>query len=338
MLKEKTVQQPILSSGKGGLGGSLSKMMDQVFSDALYNVALAGVETEFKRIFSEGENCNAIDPISGRTVLYAALKGGNQGIINSLFESGVDVNMKDKENWTAMHHLATENEEEAVVILIKHGASPLIKNLTGQIPLHLACENESIECVDVLLNLVSEDTRKQEVSETDHQGKTPLHIAVEHTSLQTVQMLLTVGADVMAYDHEGYIPLHRAVLKENLETITELMMFKWDLQVSALNAVDGSGAAHLAARTNNVDIISLLASNGADMMQRTIDGNSPLHVAVEKGALDVVNWLVMHDCDCYAINAEGETPRELASSPTLKTILEIQCDRQIQRAREETMQ
>ena len=69
-------------------------------------------------------------------------------------------------------------------------------------PLHLACNNEHIGIVSILLRMNANPNARNSRQET------PLHLAVRKGALAIVAKLLDKGAHLMARDVEGSTPLH----------------------------------------------------------------------------------------------------------------------------------
>jgi ankyrin repeat protein len=57
---------------------------------------------------------------------------------------------------------------------------------------------------------------------------------------------------------------------------------------------DGRTPLHHAVNNGNLDIVSTLLKNGAEVAQITNKGNTPLHVASSKGYREVVEVLLQY--------------------------------------------
>ena len=62
-------------------------------------------------------------------------------IVNFLFDRGANVNMQDKEGYTALMLAAQNGHTNIVEILLSRGADPMIKNITNQTALDLCPDN-----------------------------------------------------------------------------------------------------------------------------------------------------------------------------------------------------
>lgn len=189
----------------------------------------------------------------------------------------------------------------------------------------------------------------------DSLGQTPLH-HVQTTS--AASWLLASGADISVVDKKGETPLHKAssasredlvaffleanspVDHQNNSGWTPLMQAR---SVSISRALLERGAnihatseqgvtvLHHAVDESQVELVSLLLANGADIharaqqVRRSYDSdsvvmqNTPLHVAVSSpagtisgGTLEMIGMLIDHGADIEAREGTGKTPLLLA--------------------------
>lgn len=86
---------------------------------------------------------NECDPYSitddGLTVIHSAAEGDS---VNSIFyfykQYGMDVDIKDEKNWTALHWAVIEGHEVAATFLLAWGADINAQDALGNTPLHLS--------------------------------------------------------------------------------------------------------------------------------------------------------------------------------------------------------
>ena len=109
---------------------------------------------------------------------------------------------------------------EKIKVIIDSGLVDVgAKNSYGSTPLHLACENNALECAKLLI------ARGADVGAKDNVGWTPLHWASRNNSIETAKLLLARGADVEAKTNAGSTPLHRACENNALE-LAKLLLEK----------------------------------------------------------------------------------------------------------------
>ncbi|MGP1459002.1 MAG: ankyrin repeat domain-containing protein [Treponema sp.] len=163
---------------------------------------------------------------NGRTALMKAVQSGNDWEIRLLIKSGADVNMRDRDGWTAlMYAVRYQNSLDAVNLLLKNGAEIQTVNKFGLSALQLAaCYNANPDVLKTLLAAYPAGTNEifkafvlslsspqvnnaAQAAKTNafiergvplnrfYEGKTPLMYAAEFgASTDVIQILLDNGA------------------------------------------------------------------------------------------------------------------------------------------------
>ena len=97
-----------------------------------------------------------------------------------LLEKGLDVNSRDLDNRTALHHCAINGTEVCACFLISNGADLNSKDINGNTPLHLSIKNSSREeTIDVFKKLLLKGAERQIQND---KGETPLDILKQKLS------------------------------------------------------------------------------------------------------------------------------------------------------------
>ena len=98
--------------------------------------------------------------------------------------AGADVNAKDENGWTPLHHAATWDSKEIVELLIAKGADVNAKNDDESTPLHYA---ETKEVAELLI------AKGADVNAKDEDGETPLYYAIARQNPKTADLLRKHG-------------------------------------------------------------------------------------------------------------------------------------------------
>ncbi|CAB0038485.1 unnamed protein product [Trichogramma brassicae] len=121
---------------------------------------------------------------------------------------------------TPLHYAARHRNQEAVSLLLRHGAEPTRANYEGLSPLHLLCQVDDDDdddggdharlreffrvCEDVVEKPLYLDPR-------DIRGNTPLHVALRSGSKRAAKLMLAKGADPLLPNEENLTPLQMAI-------------------------------------------------------------------------------------------------------------------------------
>jgi hypothetical protein len=126
-------------------------------------------------------------------LLHATARSGNFEVLQLLLEEdGIDVSLKDNEEWTVLHRLAGVSEREQG-------------------------DKEKIE-KSLKILLESKYIRKKDIDDRDRWGNTALYIAVERGFRDRAKLLLSKGADVRVFESGSKI-----FLSDSLSIVKEIL-------------------------------------------------------------------------------------------------------------------
>ncbi len=258
----------------------------------------------------------------------------------------------DEESSTLLQVAVDGCNIEAVEVLLKHGASPVVSKGNLIPPLHLACSQGRSDMVRMMVQHAGPHV----TSSVDRQQRTPLHHCAlsVHTSC-TIPLLIEAGKgfiDIDATDAKGRTPLHNAVISANLSGLKELIshganplakdlkeMNTLHLAISTgkkviVNAllelpciedlinhtcIKGRSAIHHALYTGNGELVPRMIAALCFKVQKIYDedGNNYLHLAAEKGDYKALKAL-LDVPDLHKLlnepNSDGMTPLHSAAS------------------------
>ncbi|XP_060960298.1 protein ACCELERATED CELL DEATH 6-like [Cannabis sativa] len=152
-------------------------------------------------------------PNGGGTLLHAAIKTGNIGLVEKVLPKVEHlINQSDEEGCTPLHHAATIHYSTGLFItkmlVEKDKSSAYIKNKHGMTPLHMAIANNNLRVTNEIISRCPDSCQI-----VDNKSRNALHYAVTTQDVRTVKLLLEhefIGNDycfLNGKDIEGDTPL-----------------------------------------------------------------------------------------------------------------------------------
>ena len=279
--------------------------------------------------------------------IHDAARNGDSFAVLTLLNTGIDINKKNKDGWTALHIAASKNRLEIVELLIENGAEVDSKGdpstvfiwQGGFTPLHYATVNGHKDIVELLINRGAQVNAKTDNGFTPRDwaikrshthiadllktygGKTSsIHTHVRDGDLAGVQAYLDAGVDINARDENGSTPLHWAAL-EGHKDIVELLINR-GAEVNATSEIGGWTPLHMAASKNHIQVVSFLIKKGADEDAKAIIGGwTPLHWAASEDYDQIVKLLIDNGAKINVKDDLGDTPLDFADIETSKLLI-----------------
>ena len=191
--------------------------------DAFNNCSLVVQEWKEKKTF----RLCAMDA-DKRTPLHFAAFSGSARVLDYMISSATGhgypieaiLQFLDKENSTPIHTAIDAGHVNIVKVLLKHGASPVIKNGDQIPPIHLACYQGHIDIVQAMVEICGSEI----IHVPAAGGKTPLHWGACSThGGHIISYLIHNGANPNHIDSEGHTALHSGIIYGSLEVVQELV-------------------------------------------------------------------------------------------------------------------
>jgi ankyrin repeat protein len=307
----------------------------------------------------------------GNTPLHLACKHGCADIVQYLTTYGCDFNIKNKQKELPLHlacsttlevvqrvlsqslcniNCQTETGYTPLHIACSAGALDIVKylvhncechpsmtmrNASGRLPVHYACEH-SLEIVKLVAEPCTvQDLLSKDIYDIDYlHSMTPLDIACSHGLLDVTAYLINdKGCSLsMLQGDQSALGYASGVLKPNVATpYLDLVKFLIDKCGYDPWKSIGDGYNNIApifehvCRMNNLELLEALTIHSEDI--KDSEGNTPLHYACKYSRVEIVQFLVNHGCDQTILNNKGELALHIACCRSLTiTQMLTNCD------------
>ncbi|KJH52965.1 ankyrin repeat protein [Dictyocaulus viviparus] len=215
----------------------------------LHSAAAAGFNEVVKMLIARGTNVD-IRTRDNYTALHVAVQSGKASVVETLLGYGADIHVRGGAlGQTALHiaaSLSGPESRECAMMLLKSGGQPDVAQEDGETCLHLAARNGNKEIMRLLLN---ENANLQLLSNT---GETPLHVAAKSCNFEAAQMIVTHMAKTHSAEEIRSFVNKRTVVKRTCDVGTNDICARWiqKSEVEQLLAKEGLTAVHYAAEIN----------------------------------------------------------------------------------------
>jgi uncharacterized protein len=157
--RRQVKERDFLSAAGQGDVGRMSKLLSEVNLDArlasdgetaLHRAASRGHLQAVTLLLNRGAQVDAADG-EGVTPLVLAAYRGQTDVVKLLLDRGAFVNARENRNGlSSLSHAVGRGDKQLVVVLLAHGADPLLKSADGRTALERAEANGATEIVALL--------------------------------------------------------------------------------------------------------------------------------------------------------------------------------------------
>ena len=223
---------------------------------------------------------------SNMNCLHIAACYGNLNLCMALVdEFNFDVNMSDKNGWSAHHHSARNGGVELITYFAGMVTNIKSKTKLGWNCLHIAAFYGHLKLCKELL-----DEYIFDVGQPDHDGWTALHHSARIGSYELVNFFTDMGTDIDSENKLRWNALHIAAKYGHFKLCKKLIN-KYNFDMLAADN-DGWTVLHHSARKGSYELINFFVDMGSDIMCRNNIGLNCLHVAARYGHLNLCKALV----------------------------------------------
>ncbi|XP_060077188.1 ankyrin-3-like [Ylistrum balloti] len=212
---------------------------------------------------------------------------GYTELVRLYLSTGIDVNMLNSKNDSAILWASRWGHDDTVSLLLDNNADANIENDKKSTALHWAVRYQQSSTVKLLL-------KKGNVNPNHIRSMglvAPLVLSSAIGNNRIVKTLLSQGADVNIVIRGGECALHHAAKEGHIKVVKTLLRYG-----ANINKQDEKGdmAINLASQKGHADIVNILLTKGANMFHNNDVGEDCWDNAIQQEANGVLQVLAKH--------------------------------------------
>lgn len=221
---------------------------------------------------------------NGYLPIHVAANNGYIGVIKSMINNGVDINILSINDHKTPLMIACEHGYIDVIEgLISIGADINFKSDKNVTALMVACYNGYIDAVITLLN------SNANVNDCDVNGKSVLMYAIQNGNCNIINHLLVYGADPLHFDNFNHNTVTYACMYARLDALR--LMINLNVDVNVIPHKGGFPALMHACIGHDLQMLKILIENGCDLKITTPLGKTALDIAKKHDRQIIVEFL-----------------------------------------------
>ncbi|KAG4088702.1 ankyrin [Neocallimastix lanati (nom. inval.)] len=324
-----------------------------IYEDLLNNNEKNNIDYNLiKKTILQNESTNPLNPLNP---LNLDNKNNNEfnPVMNDKDSDKINnIDMEETKNSSETSDLTYEISENSVEMINTEKESDN-KDIDEYNEIHYACLNENEEIINILIK-----DFQYNVNEPCNDGSTPLLLSLKHGKYKSAEILLENNADISIPDKNGETPLSYLIKHpspQNNEIINLLLSKVTNYQTNngldpeaiIKYLIDNNNTESLKAfiskskkfinntnndndtpllyaikrNPNNLELIEILLSNGADVNHANNTNKNPLIYAIEQTNINLIELLKKYHADINYKLRNGTTPLKLSLSMNNTTII-----------------
>lgn len=276
-------------------------LLERGSSATIFDLAWLG---DLKRIIEilKGDPSVVNKQANGEPLLFAAVRGGDAGVVEYLLTHGAQVRVTGRYKQTPLQLAAYMGYTDIARALLNHGTAVDERGPWGETALHWAAVRGNADVAAILLERGAD--------------------ANSQTSSHTVDLNVRVD-DVNIIE----IELRRFRIRRDQEIAKKLGVGLQVMGLPRLAFTKGDTPTHAAAYRNHADIVKMLIANGADINKTNGWGETALHYAVVCRYHDIVQILLDSGANPKAKTSKDMTSVDIARKVKDTKLVKLLTDR-----------
>lgn len=234
----------------------------------------------------------------GETPLIIAAKKNNKILMQKLLLLKADINKRDWEGFTALHHIVERGYKDGAEWLLEKGAKVHLESNYGDTALNIAVRLHDYSLVRMLIK------HNANPNEINTKGMSPLHIAAEAGRIEVLKELLRQGAQMDLQNHIGETPLYVAAMNNQKQACRFLLETGIKME---LRGFGGNTGYHIMAMNGDVEFFKSMRFDKKVLEEKNNDGYTPLFCAAVKKHHALSVHLINKGADVDVVNKNGQS-------------------------------
>ena len=190
--------------------------LEKIAFDLVEQRDLGGLDEHLRQIPKHVDNI-LLDE-NGNTLFLHAAKHGNTPALKLLLDiHNANVNLKNREDWNALHFAVFHQHNESVEFLLERRINLFALNSSGLSPLHVASVKGNSSTIKILIKYGAD------CNEISKSGWSALHLAASSNHVIACQTLLEYKGDPNILKMPQGSPLHLAAKEGHWQTCLALI-------------------------------------------------------------------------------------------------------------------
>lgn len=297
---------------------------------SLLDAATRGDSSEVRAALRAGQAINQKNT-KGQTALMLASSKAAGDVVRLLLNEGATIDVRDNEGYTALGYAAFAGDAVSVRQLLRAGANLATRTNNGYTPLYFAAASGDVETVRAIMS----DPGYQRAGERG--AGFPLHGAAAYDRTEVIGYLIDEEFDVDEPDQNGQTPVMVAARNNKAAAVRAFIQAEADLTIRTTNNHD---VVSLAAVNGAVEVLGVLLSSG-QFNAKSPQIESGLRLAARDSKIPVITFLILRGVDPNSrLRDTGVTPLMLAAGEghdnAVKELLKANPNLDLQNNRGET--
>jgi len=240
---------------------------------------------------------------------------------NTLMNEKCNIQVEESKNSSETSDLSYEISENSVEMINTEKDSD-IKDINEYNEIHYACLNENEEIINILIK-----DFQYNVNEPCNDGSTPLLLSLKYGKYKSAEILLENNADISIPDKNGETPLSYLIKHpspQNNEIINLLLSKVTNYQTN--NGLDPEAIIKYLIDNNNTESLKAFISKSKKFINNTNnDNDTPLLYAIKRNPnnLELIEILLSNGADVNHANNTNKNPLIYAIEQKNKNLIEL---------------